>query len=90
MADRGYYTLGDIAQRTPTLAVSCTRCDRSGRYHLARQIEQYGADFPGPEWLRIISADCPRRLTPSPSIYELCGVHCPEMPALFGSSSSAR
>jgi hypothetical protein len=31
--------------------------------------------------LRTLSADCPKRQ--SVSAYDLCGVHCPELPALF-------
>ena len=31
----------------------------------------------------IIAADCPRMRNPSTSIYELCGVHLPELPRWF-------
>jgi hypothetical protein len=73
----GHLTLGAIAARTATLEVACNRCDRRGRYQTAALVERYGADHPVPQWLRDVSADCPRRLDPHPSIYELCGVHCP-------------
>jgi hypothetical protein len=80
---RGYLTLGEIADRTPTLEVACSRCDRRGRYQTASLIRQIGRDKPATDWLREISADCPRRLDPSPSIQELCGIHCPDLPKLF-------
>lgn len=81
---RGYLTLSDIAARTPVLDVACRRCPRRGRYHTAKLIERYGPDKPGPELLREMSADCPRRLDPHPSLYERCGVCNPGLPALFG------
>jgi hypothetical protein len=40
-------------------------------------IEQHGADLPGTEWLRIVSADCPRSLNPSVALHELCDPYHP-------------
>lgn len=79
----GYITLTEIAARTDTIEVACTRCPRRGRYRMATLIARFGPDGDG-TWLTRLSADCPRRLDPAPSIYELCGIHCPDLPALFG------
>jgi hypothetical protein len=46
-----------------------------------RLIETYGAALPIPLLLRTLSADCPKR--ESVSHYDLCGIHCPGLPALF-------
>ncbi len=83
MASHGHLTLGDVAARTPVLNVACTRCDRQGRYQTAALVDKHGADFPVPAWLREVSAGCPRRVDPHPSIYELCGAHCPGLAGLM-------
>ena len=77
----GSITLREIAHRTPTLAIACSRCDRVGRYQLDRLIAQHGPDFGIPMLLRDLSADCPKR--ESLSTYNLCGVCCPELSTLF-------
>jgi hypothetical protein len=77
----GSLTLADVAGRTADLAVACTRCDRAGRYHMAKLIARHGPVFPVPELLRLLSADCPKRA--SVSAYDLCGAHFPELSRLF-------
>jgi hypothetical protein len=77
----GSITLGGVAARSDVLIVACTRCDRAGRYQVVRLIETYGAALPIPLLLRTLSADCPKR--ESVSHYDLCGIHCPGLPALF-------
>jgi hypothetical protein len=77
----GSITLADVAARTDTLAIACTRCDRAGKYPIANLIAWYGPKFGVPELLRLLSADCPKRV--SVSAYNLCGAHCPDLPGLF-------
>jgi hypothetical protein len=77
----GAITLAQVAQRTEVLAVACSRCDRAGRYRLDTLIAQHGPRFGIPALLRSLSADCPKRK--SVSVYDLCGVNCPDMSALF-------
>jgi hypothetical protein len=48
---------------------------------VTKLIENYGVALPIPWLLRTLSADCPKRQ--SQRVYDLCGVHCPELPALF-------
>ena len=56
----GSVALGDVAARASHIEVACSRCDRKGRYLLARLVQTYGPDFPmtalGGEL-----ANCPRR-----------------------------
>jgi hypothetical protein len=77
----GSLTLGDVAARTDVLAVACGRCERAGRYPVATLGERHGRSFPIPTLLRALSEDCPKRL--SVNAYDICGVHCPELPKLF-------
>jgi hypothetical protein len=77
----GSLTLSDVAERTDVLAVACSQCERAGRYPLASLIERHGQMYTIPTLLRTLSDDCPKRK--SLSAYDLCGVHCPELPALF-------
>jgi hypothetical protein len=73
--------LGQIAARLRMLELACNRCDRRGRLSTARLVAEYGADMPGPDLLRILSADCPSRDTDS--VYDRCGVHMPELPSVL-------
>lgn len=78
----GSITLDQVAERTAVLVVACSRCTRAGRYHLETLIARYGQHCGVPELLRLLSADCPKRA--SISAYDLCGIHGPELSALFG------
>ena len=74
----GSITLGEAAEHTAVLAVACSRCERAGRYSLDTLIARHGDDFGIPSLLRLLSDDCPKRQ--SITVYDLCGVHCPELP----------
>jgi hypothetical protein len=39
---RGYVIFGDIEGKLDVLRVECTKCDRKGRYSVAKLIEKYG------------------------------------------------
>jgi hypothetical protein len=77
----GSITLEQVAAHTATLAVECSRCDRAGRYSLNTLIDHHGPGFGIPALLRLLSDDCPKRK--SLSAYDLCGVHCPDLPTFF-------
>jgi len=77
----GAVTLGEVARRAETLEVACGRCDRRGRYNLARLVERHGAAKGLPDLRDVLAADCPRQK--AQSIYDLCRVHYPELPTLF-------
>ena len=57
---KGSIPLGEVAARATHLEIACSRCERRGRYLLARLVATYGADFAmtniGSEL-----ANCPRR-----------------------------
>jgi hypothetical protein len=48
---------------------------------MATLIARYGSDFTVQDLLRRLSDDCTKRA--SISVYDLCGCHCPDLPALF-------
>jgi hypothetical protein len=73
----GSFTLAQVAARTDVLAVACSRCERAERYPLAALIERYGRIFTVPMLLDELLKDCPKRGS------TLCGLCCPELPALF-------
>jgi hypothetical protein len=77
-AKGGSITLGQVATHTAVLAVACSRCDRPGRYNLDPLIARHGPGFGIPELLRLLSDDCAKRK--SLSAYDLCGIHCPDLP----------
>jgi hypothetical protein len=77
----GSITLGEAAEHTAVLTVACTRCERAGRYKLETLIARHEAGFGIPKLLRLLSKDCVKRA--SVSAYDLCGVHCPELPGFF-------
>ena len=73
-------TLGDMAAKGMTmLEVACRRCDRRGRFSIARLIAEHGRDDHG-DLRALIAADCPKMQNPSPNIYAQCGLHFPELP----------
>jgi hypothetical protein len=77
----GAITIYQVAAKTNTLVVKCTRCERAERYPLPTLIQRYGRSLPIPLLLRSLSADCPKRA--SRSTYDLCGIYCPDLPELF-------
>ena len=42
MAGRTYLIFGDIEGKLDVLRVECTKCERKGRYSLAKLIAKYG------------------------------------------------
>ncbi len=83
----GSITLGDVGEHTTVLAVACSRCS-ARRYNLDTLITRHGEGFGIPKLLRLLSKDCVK--SASVSAYDLCGVHCPELPAFFLSTTVCR
>ena len=81
MNSEGPILLRDVAARTDTLKVACTQCERVARYRLESLIAQHGRRFGIPMLLRRLSEDCEKRSTVT--AHDLCGVYCPDLPALF-------
>ena len=59
MATAGSITLGQVAERTVSLAITCSRCDRAGRYEVGTLIARHGPDVGSPLLLNKLSAECP-------------------------------
>jgi hypothetical protein len=78
---RGSITLGAVAAHTAVVTVGCSRCDRAARYRLDRLIARHGPACCIPDVLRLLSKDCVLRA--SVKAYDLCGVHCPELPGVL-------
>jgi hypothetical protein len=83
----GALTLEDVAARTDVLVMACSRCDRAGRYRVQTLIGHHGRGYGVPALLRTPSADCPKRQAAA-SIYDLCGIYCPEPSKLFLASGT--
>ena len=81
MESSGSITLGQVAEHIAVLAVACSRCEQVGRYRQETWIARHGKDFGIPDRLRLLSEDCPKR--ESITVYDLCGVHCPQLRRSF-------
>ena len=57
---RTYLVFGDIEGKLDVLRVECTRCDRKGRYSVAKLIEKHGRKGNLMVWREMLNADCPR------------------------------
>lgn len=78
MPRAGQVILGDVADKLTMLRVECPRCGRAGRYAVARLLRERGRDAGLHEFLRELTADCPRR--GSREIYVQCGAIMPDLP----------
>ncbi len=73
--------LGEIAFCTAMLDVVCHRCSRRGRLSMTRLLAEHGPDMPGPDFLATLMATC-GEAKPG-QLYDRCGAHFPQLPALF-------
>lgn len=74
MKKPGSVALSEVAAKATHLEMACTRCDRRGRYQLARLVERFGPDFPMTDLGREL-ADCPNRREAAPN--KRCDVYFP-------------
>jgi hypothetical protein len=74
----GAITFSDLQGRMEVLRVACSKCERMGQYSVVRLIERYGAGTGLPD---AITADCPLRA--QVGIWNQCGAHFPDLPALM-------
>ena len=77
---RTYLVFGDIEGKLDVLSVECTRCDRKGRYSLARLIEKHGRKGNLMVWREMLNADCPWQ---NARIHDLCDLVCPDLPKVL-------
>jgi hypothetical protein len=82
LPDKGYITLGRIAERLNVLVVSCDRCGRRRQYPLWKLIVKYGAEASIEPLQQQITADCPNRTDPKIELGKGCAPACPDLPKL--------
>ena len=71
----GYVRLGQLAGCLPVVEIACNRCDRHGRLRLSGLLDRHGPGMPVPDLIRLLSADCPRRI--ANKMLDACGAHLP-------------
>jgi len=57
----GAIIFGDLIGKLDVLRVACDKCEREGRYAVARLIEQRGRNAKVIDWLDEITAECPKK-----------------------------
>jgi len=58
---RTYLTFGDLEGKLDVLRVECTRCQRKGRYIVAKLIEKYRRRGNMMKRKEQLNGDCPKR-----------------------------
>ena len=81
MVRDGSLTPADLVGKLDVLRVAFTKCDRAGRYPVAKLVERLGPDARLTDWLSEITADCPRKIKNSYS--DQCGALCPDLPKVL-------
>ena len=66
----------------PTVNLSCTKCDRRGRYAKAKLIERHGPDVALQDLRLMLATGCPRN-TPDQRGTDPCGVMYPDLADLI-------
>jgi hypothetical protein len=84
MSPRDSITLGDLDGRITMLEIACRRCERRGLLRLDRLIAEHGAGMGLPVLGQLLAGEYP--YAASASINDRCGVHFPQVPALFPAS----
>jgi hypothetical protein len=58
----GAIIFSDLIGKLEVLQVACEKCERDGRYILARLIRNRGRDAKLIEWLDELTAECPKKI----------------------------
>lgn len=80
MKKPGAVALGEVAAKATHLDIACSRCERRGRYALARLVASHGPDFAMTD-LGNELANCPHRNATSHG--ERCDVYFPGLAAIM-------
>jgi len=78
---RTYVTFGDIAGKLHMLRIECTRCERKGRYVVAKLLAQYGLRGNMSKWVSDLRSDCPKRN--AAQLHERCDLICSDLPKVL-------
>ena len=74
MARAPYLVFGDIEGKLDVLRVECTKCERKGRYSVAKLIAKHGRKGNMSAWVSDLKGDCPRR--DAAGLQDRCDVVC--------------
>ena len=74
---RDFLVFGDIQGKLTMLRIECTRCERKGRYSVAKLIEKHGRRGHLTRWVSDLKGDCPKREVHA--LHERCDVICPDL-----------
>jgi hypothetical protein len=74
---RTYLTFGDFEGKLDMLPVECSRCQRKGRYSVAKLIEKYGRRGNMMKWKEQLNGDCPKR--DAHELHGRCDLICPDL-----------
>jgi hypothetical protein len=77
----GATVFSDLIGKLDVLRVSCGKCERDGRYGLARLINQRGRDAKILDWLDELTAECPKKI--ARNMNDSCGAKCPQLPKVL-------
>jgi hypothetical protein len=77
---RGYVVFGDIEGKLDVLRVECTKCDRKGRYIVAKLIEKNGRKGNLMVWREMLNGHCPKR---DGRLNDRCDLVCPDLPRVL-------
>ena len=69
------------------LRVECTKCDRKGRYNVAKLIERHGRRGNMMKWKEQLNGDCPKH---DSRLYDRCDLVCPDLPKVSKTRSATR
>jgi hypothetical protein len=78
---RPHLTFGDIAGKLHMLRVECTRCERKGRYVVAKLLAQSGARGNMSKWVSDLRGDCPKRN--AAQLHDRRDLICPDLPKVL-------
>jgi len=78
---RTYLTFGDIEGKLDVLRVECSRCQRKGRYSVAKLIKKYGRRGNMMKWKEQLNGDCPKR--DAHELHGRCDLICPDLPKVL-------
>jgi hypothetical protein len=77
MPRHGAITFGDLIGQLGSLRVTCSKCDRTGSYRVARLIHDRGRDGKLVDFLSELSADCPKKRALNSN--DTCGARFPDL-----------
>jgi hypothetical protein len=81
MPQDGAIIFSDLIGKLDVLRVTCAKCGRAGRYRLDRLIESRDRDAKIGDWLRELTADCPKKAAKNWS--DQCAARCPDLAAVL-------